>query len=45
MEELISELSFEYYWYDWPANFGMVLQGILFGPHAITPNEDFFQFR
>lgn len=44
MEELVGEISFEMYWYDWPANFGMILQAILYGPHSVSSNDELFQF-
>ena len=45
LEDIINELSFDYYWFDWPVNFGMVLQGIMYGPNSVTPQEELFQFQ
>jgi hypothetical protein len=44
IEEIVGEMSFEYYWRDWPVNFGIILQGLLFGPNSICPNVELFQF-
>jgi hypothetical protein len=44
MVEFVGEMSFPYYWREWPTNFGMILQGILFGPQAVTPLDEEFSF-
>lgn len=40
MDEYVGEITFPYYWRDWPANFGNILQGVLYGPHSVTPVDD-----
>jgi hypothetical protein len=45
IDEYIGEISFPHYWKDWPANFGTILQGVIMGPHSISPMfEEEFQF-
>ncbi|CAG7673154.1 unnamed protein product [Allacma fusca] len=44
IEEVVGEMAFEYYWIDWPVNFGIILQGLLFGPNSISPIVELFQF-
>ncbi|CAL8135445.1 unnamed protein product [Orchesella dallaii] len=43
-EEAVGEIAFYAYWSNWPANFGSILQGILYGPHSVVQIEDSCDF-
>lgn len=44
MDEYVGEIAFPHYWRNWPANFGSILQGVLYGPNSISPIQEEFQF-
>lgn len=44
IDERVGEMTFHVFWYDWPTNFGLILQSILFGPGGVANQMDDFEF-
>ncbi|CAL8110001.1 unnamed protein product [Orchesella dallaii] len=44
IDERVGEMTFHMFWYHWPANFGIILQSILYGPGGVANFLDSFEF-
>lgn len=44
IDERVGEITFHMFWYHWPANFGMILQSLLYGAGGVANSLDTFEF-